>query len=121
MIIFKEFKSKSVYGGDYYMDNSFKIFSDDKDIGFFHFQNSDNCEVELSKDEIYLEYIKLFVKGFSREVLKNIFTKFSIKKIVGETNDENKAYWVYIGANIDKEYSDECREMYNLNFCIDDL
>ena len=121
MITFKEFKCKSIYGGDYYMDNSFKILSDDKEIGVFHFQNADNCEVELSKDEMYLEYIKLYTKGFSREVLRNIFTEFYIKKIVGETNDENKAYWGCIGAKIDKEYSDECRGMYNFKLSIDDL
>lgn len=121
MISFKKFKCESIYGGNYYMDNSFKILSDNEEIGVFHFPNSDNCEIELSDNEMYLEYIKLSIKSYSKEVLKSIFEQFSVNKIFGETDDNNKSFWIHVGANVDEKYSDEFRQVYNFSLSLDKL
>ena len=112
MITFKRFECQSIYGGDYLMDNAYRIFADDVEIGQFYFPNKDNCEMELYENEMYIEYLKLNVKGYFKQFIKAVFKEFKLNKIIGETNDDNKVYWESVEANVSEQYIDEDREMY---------
>lgn len=68
---------------------------------------------EVEENIIYDLYIITKKRGFSRKILEFIFNELKVNKIIAETNDENKNYWLHLGAEVDEKYSCEVREMYD--------
>jgi hypothetical protein len=70
--------------------------------------------LNLASDEMFLDYIHTPIKdnGAGRRIVKAIFEQLGIRKIYAETNERNKGFWERLGADVDRDYSDDIREMY---------
>ncbi|MGV2887606.1 N-acetyltransferase family protein [Paenibacillus taichungensis] len=95
---------------------NFAAMLDGKVVGYLWGQIGDGDVYELKPREMMLEYIRASVQrtGYGRLMLAAIFQQLPVDSLYAETNEENKSFWIRMGARIVEDSYDELREIWEL-------